>query len=69
MASVFDWAMRVFSTLIGLLMAAMGGIWILQGLDIAFLHSFMAGELKWAVYGAMLLAVGLCQAFWSIRRR
>ena len=61
--------MRVVSSLIGLLMIAMGGIWILQGLNLAFLDSFMAGDPKWAVYGAILALVGIGQAVWSVTRR
>ncbi len=68
MAGLFNTAMRVISTLIGLLMTAMGGIWILQGFNIAFLNSFMAGELRWAFYGAILAAVGICQIVWSNTR-
>jgi hypothetical protein len=69
MGNLFNLVMRGISTLIGLLMVAMGCVWILQGLNIAFLHSFMAGELKWAFYGATLAAVGVCQIVWSQRRR
>jgi drug/metabolite transporter superfamily protein YnfA len=65
---IFDRVMRVVSTLIGVLMAAMGGVWILQGFKIAFLNSFMAGDLHWALYGAILAAVGVCQIIWSTRR-
>lgn len=43
MAKLFNGIMRAVSTLLGLLMVCMGTIWILQGLDIAFLDSFMAG--------------------------
>ena len=61
--------LKVVSTLIGLLMVCGGGVWILQGLNIAFLQgSFMAGDPKWAVYGAILALVGLGLMVWSIRR-
>jgi hypothetical protein len=69
MGSVFNTVMRGVSTLLGLLMTAMGTIWILQGFNIAFLDSFMAGELKWAFYGALLAAVGICQMVWSNTRQ
>lgn len=64
----FDSAMRVVSSVIGLLMVAMGGIWMLQGLGLAFQVGFMAGDPKWALYGAILTAVGICQVVWSVRR-
>lgn len=66
---MFNGVMRVVSSLLGLLLVAMGGIWILQGLNIAFLQSFMAGDPKWAFYGVILAAVGVCQVVWSNRRQ
>ena len=69
MGSVFNVVMRVVSTLIGLLMVCMGGIWVLQGLDIAFQGgSFMAGDPMWAVYGSILAVFGLGQMIWSNTR-
>jgi hypothetical protein len=69
MGNIFYLVMRGVSTLIGLLMAVMGSVWILQGLNVAFLNSFMAGDPKWAVYGAILAAVGVCQVIWSNTRK
>jgi hypothetical protein len=66
---IFNGIMRVVSSLIGLVMVTMGGVWILQGLNIAFLQSFMAGDPKWAIYGVILAAVGACQVYWSNRRQ
>ena len=68
MGKAFNGIMRVISTLIGVLMVCMGGIWILQGLNIAFLESFMAGDPQWAVYGAILALVGIGQVVWSNTR-
>jgi hypothetical protein len=68
MRGAFNGIMRVVSTLLGVLMVCMGGIWILQGLNIAFLESFMAGDPQWAVYGAILLLVGIGQVVWSNSR-
>jgi len=69
MGKLFNTVMRVVSSLIGLLMICMGGIWILQGLNIAFLDSFMANDKQWAVYGAILALVGLGQLVWSNTRQ
>jgi hypothetical protein len=70
MGGLFNIVMRVVSTLLGLLMIGMGGIWVLQGLDIAFQGgSFMAGDPQWAVYGAILALVGVGQAVWSNTRQ
>ena len=69
MGTLFGALFKIISTLIGLLMVVMGAIWILQGLNIAFLDSFMANQRQWAVYGAILAVVGLGQAIWSITRK
>jgi len=69
MGGVFNIVMRVVSTLIGLLMICMGGIWVLQGLNVAFLDSFMAGDPQWAIYGAILALVGVGQVIWSNTRQ
>ena len=68
MNPAFDMIMRVISSLLGLLLVAMGGIWILQGFNVAFLNSFMANDKQWALWGALLAAVGVCQIVWTIRR-
>ena len=69
MGNAFHIVMKVVSTLLGVLMVCMGGIWVLQGLNIAFLDSFMAGDPQWAVYGAVLVVLGVGQAAWSATRR
>jgi hypothetical protein len=69
MGGAFHIVMKIVSTLLGVLMVCMGGVWILQGLNIAFLQSFMAGDPQWAVYGAILLLFGLGQVAWSATRR
>jgi len=67
---VFSIVMQAVSTLIGVLMICMGGIWVLQGLDIAFqAGSFMAGDTQWAVWGAILALVGIGQVIWSVTRK
>jgi len=69
MGSLFHIVGKIVSTLIGVLMVCMGGIWVLQGLNIAFLEgSFMAGDPQWAVYGAILVVFGLGQIAWSVTR-
>jgi len=68
MKDFFNGVMRAISSLIGLLMIMMGGIWILQGFNIAFLDSFMANDKQWAVWGALLAIVGAGQVYWSNSR-
>jgi hypothetical protein len=69
MGKLFNIVMQGVSTLLGLLMICLGGVWILQGLNVAFLDSFMAGDPKWAVYGAILALLGVGQAVWSVTRK
>ena len=69
MGKTFYIVMRVVSTLLGLLLICFGGIWILQGLNVAFLDSFMAGDPQWAVYGTVLAIVGVAQVVWSNTRQ
>ena len=68
MAELFNGVMRAVNTLLGLCMILMGGVWILQGLGIAFLNSFMANQIEWSFYGALLALVGLGEIVWSNTR-
>ncbi len=65
---IFNEVMRAVSSLLGLLMVLMGGVWILQGLDLAFQVGFMVGDKQWVVYGVILALVGVCQIVWSNTR-
>lgn len=69
MHRAFNIVMRVVSSLIGLLMVAMGSIWILQGLNLAFRVGMMVGDKHWVIYGAILALVGIAQVVWSNTRQ
>lgn len=69
MRKAFNAVMRVVSSLIGLLMVAMGVVWMLQGLNLAFRVGFMVGDRRWVVYGAILALIGAAQAIWSNTRQ
>jgi drug/metabolite transporter superfamily protein YnfA len=69
MRNVFNVVMRVVSSLLGLLLVAMGGVWMLQGLNLAFKVGFMVGDPKWTLYGAILALVGVAQVVWSNTRQ
>ena len=69
---MFNFIMRIVSSLIGLLMLAMGAIWTMQGLGVApgpLNRGFMVGDKHWAIYGLILALVGLCQVIWSNTRQ
>jgi len=69
MWKIFDAAMRIVSSLIGVAMILMGAVWILQGLNLAFRVGFMVGDYHWTIYGAILALVGVAQVFWSNARQ
>lgn len=68
MSEIFNGIMRAVSSLIGLAMVCMGGVWILQGLDLAFRVGFMVGDRQWVLWGALLALVGVAQIVWSNTR-
>jgi len=57
--------MRIVSTLVGVLMIALGCIWILQGLNLAFRVGPMVGDRHWVLYGLLLALLGIAQVIWS----
>jgi hypothetical protein len=67
--NAFNAVMRIVSSLLGLAMTAVGVIWILQGLDLAFRVGFIIGDRRWAIYGAILALFGIAQVIWSNTRQ
>lgn len=59
--------MRTVSTIVGVLAILLGCVWILQGINI-LPGSFMTGDLKWAIFGAILAAAGIAGVIWGRRR-
>ena len=60
--------MRIVKTIVGGLLALMGVIWFLQGINV-LPGSFMTGQTRWAVYGAFAVVVGVGTVFTANRRR
>jgi hypothetical protein len=60
--------MRIAMNVAGALCVLMGGVWFLQGINV-LPGSFMTGQTKWAVYGGLLLAVGVGVLIAANRRR
>ena len=72
MGRLFNVVMRIFSTLLGLLVTLMGLTWMGQGLHIgpsAIMQGFMVSDPHWAVYGAILALFGVGQVIWSNTRQ
>ena len=50
--------MRIAAMVAGVLCLLVGTIWFLQGINV-LPGSFMTGQTKWAIYGALLFLLGL----------
>ncbi len=60
--------MNVVLRIAGILLLLMGTIWFLQGINV-LPGSFMTGQTKWAVNGAIADAIGLVLLIVSMRKR
>jgi hypothetical protein len=60
--------MRIVMIVAGVLCLLLGCVWILQGINI-LPGSFMTGQTKWAIYGALLVIIGIGLLFSANRRR
>ena len=56
-------------TIVGVLIAAAGAIWILQGLNVIISDSFMTGSRIWVVIGAVAVVGGAALSWWGWSRR
>ena len=60
--------MRIVMIVAGVLCLLLGCVWILQGINI-LPGSFMTGQTKWAIYGTLLVIIGIGLLFSANRRR
>lgn len=60
--------MRIILTIVGVLLALMGLIWFLQGINI-LPGSFMTGQVQWALYGCIAMFAGIGLSWYANRRR
>jgi hypothetical protein len=61
--------MRIAGIVVGIVVALAGGVWLLQGLNVAFVpQSFMTDNRPWVVIGGLAIAAGLTLAYWSWKR-
>ncbi|HEV7593848.1 MAG TPA: hypothetical protein VGO33_02540 [Gemmatimonadaceae bacterium] len=60
--------MRIVLNVLGVLCFLAGCVWILQGINI-LPGSFMTGQTKWAIYGAVLVVIGIALLTSANRRR
>ena len=72
MRNAFNIVMRIFSTLLGLLVILMGSIWTMQGLHVgpaAIMRGFMVSDWHWTLYGVIFALFGVGQVIWSNTRQ
>ncbi len=50
--------MKIILSILGILLALMGTIWFLQGINV-LPGSFMTGQSQWAIYGAIAVIAGI----------
>lgn len=60
--------MRILRNVAGVLALLVGCVWFLQGINV-LPGSFMTGQTKWAVYGAVLVVIGIVVLVVANRRR
>ena len=59
--------MRILLNVVAVLALLSGCIWFLQGINI-LPGSFMTGQMKWAIYGGVLVLVGIAVLIMANRR-
>lgn len=59
---------RVTLNIVGAVLVLFGAIWFLQGINV-LPGSFMTGQIRWAVYGGIAVAVGTSVLLAAKRRR
>jgi hypothetical protein len=60
--------MKIVLNILGGLMVLFGVIWFLQGIDI-LPGSFMTGQIRWAVYGGIMMILGAAVLASANRRK
>ena len=60
--------MKLALNIAGVVLVLFGGIWFLQGINV-LPGSFMTGQIRWAVYGAIAVAAGISLLVTAKRRR
>jgi uncharacterized membrane protein HdeD (DUF308 family) len=60
--------MRIFLNFIAVLLILVGGIWILQGINV-LPGSFMTGQSQWAIYGGIAFVAGIVVLVFANRKK
>ena len=60
--------MKICVNIVSVVLVLLGGIWFLQGINV-LPGSFMTGQMRWAVRGGILVAVGIVGLIWANRKK
>jgi hypothetical protein len=60
--------MKILLNVIGGCFVLAGGTWFLQGTNV-LPGSFMTGQIEWAIYGSIVMLLGLGLLVWVNRRK
>ena len=60
--------MKIALRIVGIVLIVFGCIWFLQGINV-LPGSFMTGQIRWAVYGGIAVAIGIGLLVGAGRRR
>lgn len=60
--------MKVSLNVVGVILVLFGAIWFLQGINV-LPGSFMTGQIRWAVYGAIAIVAGVALLLLARRQR
>jgi hypothetical protein len=55
--------MRIFGTVVGIVLVLLGGLWTLQGSNMLG-GSVMSGQSQWLYFGLIAVVVGLVALWW-----
>jgi hypothetical protein len=59
---------KILLTILGAFLILAGGVWFLQGINV-LPGSVMTGQIKWAIYGGIAIAIGIGVILFAQRRR
>jgi hypothetical protein len=60
--------MRITLNIVGSLLVLSGAVWFLQGINL-LPGSFMTGQIRWAIYGGIAVALGIALLLGANRLR
>jgi len=60
--------MKIFLNIIAVLLILAGSVWFLQGINV-LPGSLMSGQIQWAIYGGIVVMVGIGLVVFANRRK